>query len=171
MSNITLYSLSDYNAGDLISFTIELDDIDHDEYLKEITDNLARIDKEKGIDIYTPKREEWIVCDFDDIPKHYVGEYDIDLQYWDYKIAIESSEHDEDVFNAGLNCDVALEDIDEAYSGQFNSDEEFAEDLADQLDLMPNNSQWPSYFIDWERAAHELMMDYCASNGHYFRNL
>ena len=79
--------------------------------------------------------------------------------------------YDLDVLNAGVYCDVAIEDIDEAYSGQYDNDENFAEDTAEQLGYINNNASWPYTCIDWERAASELMYDYTEENGYYFRNL
>jgi antirestriction protein len=64
-----------------------------------------------------------------------------------------------------------ISDVDEAYQGQYGSDEEFAEDVAEQLDLIDKNASWPQNCIDWEQAARELMWDYTESHGYYFRNL
>ena len=62
-------------------------------------------------------------------------------------------------------------EIDEAYSGKFTSDEEFAQDIAEQLGSIDKNAAWPQTCIDWEWAARELMMDYSEEGGHYFRNV
>jgi antirestriction protein len=64
-----------------------------------------------------------------------------------------------------------IENTDEAYQGQYDSDEDFAEDLAEQLNLIDKNASWPQNCIDWEEAARELMWDYTESHGYYFRNL
>jgi antirestriction protein len=64
-----------------------------------------------------------------------------------------------------------LSNIEEAYAGQYNSGEAFAEDMADQLGYINNDVSWPYTCIDWEQAASELMYDYFESNGYYFRNL
>lgn len=81
-----------------------------------------------------------------------------------------SSYDDMDIWEAAYNCDVEFRNIDEAYFGQFNSDEEFAQDLCEQLGDIPRN--FPGYIhIDWESTAKELMYDYCESNGYYFRSM
>ena len=80
-------------------------------------------------------------------------------------------EHGEDVVNAALACDVQLEDISEAYQGQFRNDTDFAQEMAEQLGDVKKDVQWPYTCIDWEHAAKELMYDYCEDSGHYFRNL
>ncbi len=59
--------------------------------------------------------------------------------------------------------------VEELYQGQYDSDEDFAYQLADEMGLIPEGNDWPSSYIDWERAACDLMMDYSKSEGHYFR--
>ena len=82
-----------------------------------------------------------------------------------------NSYHDDmDIWEAAYNCDVEFRNIDESYAGQFNSDEEFAQDFCEQLGDIPRN--FPSYIhIDWESTAKELLYDYSESNGYYFRNM
>ena len=55
------------------------------------------------------------------------------------------------------------------YSGEYRSDEDFAEEMAFGIGAVINDSSWPNYCIDWERAARDLMMDYSEENGYYFR--
>ena len=64
-----------------------------------------------------------------------------------------------------------IEDVEEAYQGQWSSDEEFAQQTAEDLGLIERDVKWPAYCIDWEWAAKELMMDYMEENGYYFRSL
>lgn len=78
---------------------------------------------------------------------------------------------EEDALIAGLECDIPPADFEEAYSGEFKDDEEFAYETADSLGELNNNSHWPHSCIDWRQAARELMMDYCEDNGYYFRML
>lgn len=79
-------------------------------------------------------------------------------------------EHGADKIKAALECSVQLEDIEEAYQGQYRDDETFAQEMAEQLGEVSKDNGWPHYCIDWEYAARELMTDYSESNGHYFRN-
>lgn len=85
--------------------------------------------------------------------------------------AYQNSSYDLDVFEAAHECDVDLNDIDEAYSGVFKDNEDFAYNTAEQLSAIDKNASWPNKCIDWKHAAKELMLDYSESNGHYFRNL
>lgn len=38
--------------------------------------------------------------------------------------------------------------------------EDYTQQLAEDLDLVPDTSAWPARCIDWEQAARELQMDY-----------
>ena len=169
MSNITLYSLSDYNAGNLIPHTFDLDTIDtRDEWYQAVSEWLEAVDKKLGNDIYTPKREEWIVCDYEDIPSCYVGEWDIDDTYWTFKETVEASSLDLEVFKAAADCDIPPEDVEDCYQGEFSTDEDFAYELAESTGAIDEGATWPMNCIDWESAARELMMEYTSHNGHYF---
>lgn len=76
----------------------------------------------------------------------------------------------EDVIKAALECDVQPSDIEEAYQGKYNSDEDFAQQTCEDLGEVPKD--FPAYIhIDWEWTAREIMMDYSTANGHYFRSL
>ena len=59
----------------------------------------------------------------------------------------------------------------EAYAGEFSSDKDFAENMAEELGEIDQNAKWPHSCIDWEWASRELMMDYSEEGGYYFRNL
>ena len=75
----------------------------------------------------------------------------------------------EDVISAGIECGLDINNIEEAFAGTFDSDAEFAEDMAEQLGYIDNNISWPHNCIDWDDAARELMYDYIEHNWHYFR--
>lgn len=66
-----------------------------------------------------------------------------------------------------------LNDIEEAYYGNFSSDVSFAEDMAESTGALVgiDDSVWPANCIDWDFAARELMHDYFSINGSYFRSL
>lgn len=83
-----------------------------------------------------------------------------------------ANEHDSDEIAAFISCFSAadLGNFEEARAGQYGNDEDFAQDMAEQLGSIDKNVQWPYTCIDWEYAAKELMYDYCSDNGYYFRN-
>lgn len=79
--------------------------------------------------------------------------------------------YSEEAVNACVSLGIALSDFEEAYQGTYSSDEDFAQELAEQLGEIKKDVSWPYTCIDWEHAAKELMYDYAEENGHYFRNL
>lgn len=50
--------------------------------------------------------------------------------------------------------------FEESYQGEWDSREDYAQELAEDLDLLPKDSAWPASYIDWTRAARDLFMDY-----------
>ena len=79
---------------------------------------------------------------------------------------IDESHLDEVVFEAAINCDIDIYDVEECYEGEFSSDEYFVENLLDGMGEL----KVPLYVhIDWEATARDVMMDYVEDNGHYFR--
>jgi antirestriction protein len=107
------------------------------------------------------------ITDFDEIPAKWANENDC----FEFAEAFAECSYPIDVVEAAFECDVQPCDIDEAYSGQYDDDEDFAQETAEQLGAIDKNASWPQNCIDWKFAAKELMYDYCSHNGHYFRNL
>lgn len=60
-------------------------------------------------------------------------------------------------------------DAEDAYQGDYTSDEAFAEDMADGLGFTQSD-EWPARHINWTAAADELMQDYWSKEGLYFRS-
>jgi antirestriction protein len=81
---------------------------------------------------------------------------------------------DEEINQAYINIVgeeyATAEKAEEAYNGQFVSDEEFVADLLENTGSLPKDLP-PYIYIDWERTARDVMMDYSEDGGHYFRNL
>ncbi|KKK92426.1 hypothetical protein LCGC14_2703040 [marine sediment metagenome] len=166
MAYITYYSLSDYNKGDLIPFTIDnVEDQTKDEHYDEIYENLERITEEKD-DGET--REEWIVADYEDIPKDLVGQWSIDDDYFEMTEAMRDSHLDEEVFLAGVHLDIPYDRIAEAYSGSAENDEEFAEEYAESTGMLYDVPDSLKRYFDYSAFARDLMMDFNEENGHYF---
>ena len=165
MANITFYSLSDYNNGDLISKTFDLEDFPtydglataRSEWLEELTEELD--DGEL--------REEFIVADYENIPASLMSQWDIDSDYGDWLEACE--EHGADVVEAAMEVGVPVDKIDEAYAGAASNDVEFAEEFADSIGLLDEVPDNLKMYFDMEAFARDLMIgDYNEHNGHYF---
>lgn len=72
--------------------------------------------------------------------------------------------------SAADNAEDIADEIEESYAGRFDTDEEFAQEMADNTGVVIG-TEWPLYCIDWEYAARELMFDYSMQDHYYFRNL
>ena len=172
MASITLYELSQYNNGILRPFTIDLDPLSsREEYLEAIDEALtAMMDADEEKTGIRPLYEEWIVADYDDIPQDYVWEYDLKDDYWELKEAMDANPHiPEAAFFAGVSLDIPPASIPKAYQGTYDSDEDFAADLAEScgyLDAIPENLR---YYFDYEKFARDRMIDsFMEDSGHYF---
>ena len=75
-----------------------------------------------------------------------------------------------DVAHAAWSCDITSEEVEEAYEGEWGSDVGFVEELC--MGICTGLDDLPCYiYIDWERTARDIMMDYTEHNGYYFRCL
>jgi len=111
--------------------------------------------------------EDFEVVDWSDVPE-FAQDFDVLAELMPH---FEQSTYGIEIFEAAHEADIQFADVEEAYNGQFDSDEDFARDFADSLGAVDRNAVWPQTCIDWEHAAKELMYDYSQANGHYFRNL
>ena len=105
------------------------------------------------------------ITDFGNVPDKYAKENSI----WEFAQAFAENEQEIEVIEAALECDINPSDIDEAFAGSYKDDEDFAYETAMSLGAIDKDARWPNNCIDWDKAASELMMDYCSSNGYYFR--
>lgn len=154
-----------WNSTILESHEIDLCEHSTFEAICEALTEVAQEDDENANPINTFDVDDW-----QEVPKCFQDDSD-QLDLSELADNYQSSSYDLEVFEAANECDVQLSDIDEAYNGKFDSDEDFAQDRAESCGDLQKNPSWPYTCIDWEYAAKELMYDYSESNGHYFRNL
>ena len=65
-----------------------------------------------------------------------------------------------------------LDDFNESYQGWYDSTEEFAERLADEIGILGDMSENLKYYFDYEKFGRDLLSgDYWESNGYYFRSM
>lgn len=160
MATITLNELSSYNNGKLVCRTFNL--TDEDTFNEEVNEWLAELTESTG-----QLCEEWIIGDSDGIPSNYLSDYSLSNEFWEWL----NVDLPDDIKLAGIDCEIAVENIEEAYQGTYDSDEDFAQELAESIGAISGTEIWPHTCVDWEWAARELMYDYCESDGHYFRML
>ena len=61
-------------------------------------------------------------------------------------------------------------DFEDAYCGEWGSEQEFADDLADQT-ITPDLPEMGQIYFDYQKFARDLFMgDYWSSDGYIFRN-
>lgn len=199
--NITLYPLGAYVNGYCLPFTIELNGIDQDEYSQAVSSGLFEAKYRKGDGNVLSSRclqcdtvfiaevvkecpccgnkyieakqtdEEWIVCDYEDVPAEYVGEYDLSKDFFTYSQFLTNTSLEREVIDAGLYLGFDLLNIEEAYEGKFDTDTDFAICFASDTGATDIDASWPFTCVDWDWAARDLMLDYSEHNHHYFRSL
>jgi antirestriction protein len=179
-AKIFLTDYASYNNGSQFEFGhwIELSEFSDAEELSDyITEHFNECDEKSPLKCGSI-REEIMVTDFEGFPEQFYSESMNFENLYEYFERLEDCHLDSDIIEAfAILGNYSLSDLDaffdaleESYSGSFNSDEDFAEDMAEQTGVEISNS-WPHNCIDWEKAARDLMYDYSESNGHYFRSI
>lgn len=147
-----------YNAGKLNGAWLTLTDYNNAEEFIAACYNLHNDE----LDL------ELMFQDFDEIHKNYQSEC-VDLNaLYEYVNACLSD--NKDVIDAGLDCEIPLDSILDAYQGEYDSDIDFAQQRAEECGAITYSEKWPLNCIDWEGAAYDLMFNFDQSNGHYFSN-
>ena len=162
MSNITYHSLSDYVGGTCITKTFALDGVSYADHLTQISAWLESITARLNDG---EMREEWIVCDYENVPANFVGEYSIDESFFDLMEAISNSHLDAEVFNAGVALGISLDQIEDHYFGYYESNRELGECFADSCLDIPENIQ--GYF-DYDAYGRDLSYSFSEYDGHFF---
>ncbi|MNI97133.1 Antirestriction protein (ArdA) [compost metagenome] len=73
------------------------------------------------------------------------------------------------VLAAGLACGLEPNAIEDAYMGEWNSDEDMAFDLWEQGGMLESIPESARGYINWELVARDMLMSgVTEANGHYF---
>lgn len=148
-----------YNDGSLFGEWVDVDDFST---IEDFYEYCAKLHKDED-------DPEFMFQDWEYIPDKFIGESHLSSEFFDYLNTVSESGLDADVFEAAMDIDIEPEEVEERYRGQFRSDADFAEDWHDQTASSDESvERWPYYYIDWERAAVELMQGFTESDGHYF---
>lgn len=164
--NVWVGCLACYNEGRLVGDWFEASSCPQDE--DEFNDMVPGHAKIRQLN---PHEELWV---FDHENSPVEGEYSpMDAaRYAEWMADLHESEVDAFIAyikHVGTFDENSEEAFRDAYAGEYRSDEDFAQSLADDLGLINEDASWPNSYIDWERAARDLMMDYFSEDGHYFR--
>ncbi len=154
----------------LATLEIDLEGLDRYDYAERVEEWQDQIREDMGYD--EDATISYQVASYEDIPDQLMTETGPSRTAWDYLEAlVEDNRLSPEVYWAAEALDIPAQDVRDAYQGQFNSDEEFAQNWAEDMGLIQNDLSWPYNCVSWPDAARELMMDYATEDGHYFRNL
>jgi len=155
------------NEEDPVETEFYFDPVLHCSSLEELRD-IAVKDLSAIAGYNIPAEEiELEIIDYAGVHDKYANEKDV----WEYAEVWNNFQYDLDVFHAGIECGIDLGSIEEAYTGKYKDDKDFAYDFAEGIGALNKNQSWPYDCIDWDKAARELMLDYSEHNGYYFRDL
>lgn len=154
-----------YNSGDISGRWLCLGDYDdYDEFIeacKELHD-----DEEDPEFMFQDYEAEGVF-------RNLISECSVSSDIWEAAELLSDGDNDISVYKAFAEAygetDVKkiVQEADDRYVGEYNSDEDFAEDYAEQIGVEIQNA-WPHNCIDWKRAARDLMFDFTEHDGHYF---
>lgn len=165
-ATVTYYELSNYNNGDLIAKTFELSGLDHDEHLTQVSEWLEDLTEKTGENC-----EEIIIADYEDIPAQYVGEWSIDPDFFEYQEFIENTHLASDVVEAGTVLGIPFDKMEDAYFGEFGSDEEIGRYYAEESGLLNDIPENIEMYFNYSDYGRDLAINsFSEHDGYYFYN-
>ena len=162
---------SKYNSGSIYGSWLKLSDYSNYDGLLQAMRELHQDESEPEFMYQDYECSEFF------IKQKLISECHLSADIYEIAEQINSSDYDFEIIEAYAECmsyyynDVEdlLYNLSDSYFGQYNSDEDFAQDILEQDGSITENL--PSYiYIDWEATARHLMYDYMSSNGYYFKN-
>lgn len=152
MPRIYVGTYHKYNSGSIAGAWLDLEDYSDREEFDAACRELHQDESDP----------ELMFQDWEDIPEGRVSESHLDEGVWDW---LELDEDDREMlaawFELGRGDDI--EEAREAFQGVWDTERDFAENLADDIGAINDNASWPYTCIDWERATRELMYDYSST--------
>jgi antirestriction protein len=152
-----------YSAGSIKGAWIDLEGHDADSFLEAC--------KALHSDEADP---EFMFQDFEGFPKGLYAESYIHSLLWDW---LECSEEEREIWEAYAEAiGLPFEDTElacalDAYAGQYDSEEDFAESTCEETEGLSALPAWLSACIDWQAVWQSaLRHDYCNHDGFFFRN-
>ena len=162
---IYVASLSAYNAGTLHGEWIDADQ-DADEIWAEVQAMLKECPENNR---HGCPSEEWAIHDHEGFGSWSPSESESFDTVAQMAELIKEYGEAFTIYAEDVGVEQAAENFAEAYQGEWRSGAEFAEELADSIGAINSDAKWPLYYIDWERAWHDLSCgDYYIESGHVF---
>lgn len=134
-----------------------------------VTDDAGYVDGER---VYGPHEELWVM-DVDEAPHPSLCKEMSPADAQAIAEALESVGEEAEPFAAWVDnygydlaayeqesLSLMVAEFEDAYCGIYDSREEYAQELAEELGAVPSEYTWPASYIDWTSAACDLFMDY-----------
>jgi len=156
--------LADYNAGLLSGFWLDIEDLTANEISEKIQDFLKKRTEETS-----ELHEEYAIHDMEGFPSTLTSEWPDFKELVEYMELIQAHGDAYEAYCEWIGFEYATpEGFEESYCGEYDSEQDYAEELADEIMEIPTNME--PYF-DYEKFSNELFMtDYHYEAGYVFRN-
>ncbi len=148
---IFIANLAKYNSGIICGQWFDLEDyLEKEDLVAAVYDMLSEQSKKDGV-----KYEEWLICDYDDIPFE-VGSYEDFGTLFEVKNAI--VKFGESVVTAAMQEGIPLEKIEDAYYGCFESEKDFVMQFVEDMGTFEDVPELIKTYFDYESCCRDLMM-------------
>lgn len=152
-----------YTNGSIKGAWIDLDGHDADSF------------REACLQLHADEHDpELMFQDFEGFPKSLYSECYLPSVLWDW---LACSEEDREIWEAYAEAigyqleETTLEQAQDAYAGQYDSEADFAEELCEEIGDTSSLPSWLAACIDWRAVWNSaLRFDYCEHNGFFFSN-
>ena len=149
-----------YNDGNLFGQWIDVDSFDdYDEFM----DYLHRLHGDE-------RDPEFMVQDYENFPEAWYSETCVCDEDWFNNVKEYADSSQQDAMRAYIDYygEWDADNFEEAYEGEYNSEEDFAEWLVDEIGM--ENIQNREYYFDYDKFARDLFIsDYDFVDGYVFR--
>lgn len=151
-----------YNDGNLFGKWIDLEDFDCKEDFLEACAELHKDEEDP----------ELMFQDFQGFPRNMYSECSVSDELWDNWVLLNDSQREIiEAYWDHVDSSGTLKQAEEAYQGEFDTEENFAEELAEDLGYFTDVPDHLRMYFDFKAFARDLFMsDYIWAGGHVFRN-
>ena len=152
-----------YNNGSIKGAWIDLEDHDAESFIEAC--------RALHSDETDP---EFMFQDYEGFPKSLYDECSLSSTLWDW---LACSENEREIWQNYAEAvgypmeETTLEQAQDAFAGEFDSVEDFAEQTCEECEQLSNVPDYIRACIDWSAVWNSaLCFDYCEHNGFFFRN-
>lgn len=114
---------------------------------------------------------EFMFQDFEGFPEHFYSESGVTDELFEF-LALDDNE--KALLEAYIECtgikDATLNDAEEAFYGQYESDLDLAYEYVESTGMLGECNEVVARYFDYEAFARDLAYDFMSHNGYYFHN-